>query len=137
MQDSLLRRIFRRTLLLLTVLYLAGTFFGGSYLGWIAMHPGRRPLTKRDERTAAATAQSENAELRDTEITASDGVTLRAWFIRPAKPNGRAVILLHGVSDNRLGVYGYGDWLVRNHYSVLLPDSRAHGLSGGENATYA
>jgi pimeloyl-ACP methyl ester carboxylesterase len=33
-------------------------------------------------------------------------------------------------------MYGYGDWLVKNHYSVLLPDARAHGLSGGELATY-
>jgi alpha-beta hydrolase superfamily lysophospholipase len=74
--------------------------------------------------------------LRDVSILASDRITLRAWYIRPADANGNAVILLHGVGDNRLGVYGYGDWLVRNHYSVLLPDSRAHGASGGEIASY-
>lgn len=74
--------------------------------------------------------------MRDVSILASDRITLRAWYIRPADANGNAVILLHGVGDNRLGVYGYGDWLVRNHYSVLLPDSRAHGASGGEIASY-
>jgi fermentation-respiration switch protein FrsA (DUF1100 family) len=43
---------------------------------------------------------------------------------------------LHGVGDNRLGVSGYGSWLVRNHYTALLPDARAHGYSGGDLATY-
>lgn len=100
------------------------------------MHPGRRPLIAKDQSKAESSAEAENAELRNVQITTPDGAILRAWFIRPAQANGSAVILLHGVGDNRLGVYGYGDWLVKNHYSVLLPDARAHGLSGGEVATY-
>jgi len=135
-ESGLLRNVLRRTFYVLVCLYAAGTIFGGIYLGWIALHPGRRPLNAQYEQLAAADARTENAELRDVEITARDGVTLRAWFIQPAQPNGGTVILLHGVSDNRLGVYGYGRWLVANHYSVLLPDSRAHGVSGGEIATY-
>jgi hypothetical protein len=51
--------------------------------------------------------------------------------MRPQDANGDAVILLHGVSDNRMGMYGYGKWLLENHYSVLLPDARHHGNSGG------
>jgi predicted esterase len=51
--------------------------------------------------------------------------------MRPREANGNTVILLHGVSDNRLGMYGYGRWLLQNHYSVLLPDARHHGNSGG------
>ena len=74
-------------------------------------------------------------EFRVVEITAEDGAILRAWFMRPPETNGGAVILLHGVSDNRMGVYGYGKWLVQHHYAVLLPDARAHGNSGGL-ATY-
>ncbi len=65
----------------------------------------------------------------------ADGTALKAWFLTPPSPNGNVVILLHGVSDNRLGMYGYGKWLLDNHYAVLLPDARAHGLSGGL-ATY-
>jgi len=120
----------------LATLYFLGTEFGGIGLGWIALHPGRRPLTAGDQRRAEAAAQDQNAQLSNVQITTPDGVLLRAWFIRPAQANGSAVILLHGVGDNRLGVYGYGDWLMKNHYSVLLPDARAHGLSGGELATY-
>ena len=55
--------------------------------------------------------------------------------MRPREANRNAVILLHGVSDNRMGVYGYGRWLVENQYSVLIPDARHHGNSTGL-ATY-
>ena len=74
-------------------------------------------------------------DINDVEIVAANGVTLRAWFLRPPTVNGNIVILLHGVRDNRLGMYSYGTWLSQNHYSVLLPDARGHGLSGGL-ATY-
>jgi hypothetical protein len=50
--------------------------------------------------------------------------------------NGDAVILLHGVADNRMGMIGYADLLLRHGYAVLLPDARRHGESGGELATY-
>jgi hypothetical protein len=106
------------------------------WLGEVAMYPGRRPLTDADENEAELYASENKIDFRDASITALDGIVLRAWFLRPAQANGSTVILLHGVSDNRLGMLGYGRWLVANHYSVLLPDARAHGLSGGTIATY-
>jgi uncharacterized protein len=108
----------------------------GIGLAWIALHPGRRIINNTEEQQARGAARSEQAQLDDVAVVARDGATLRAWRIRPAEWNHQAVVLLHGVSDNRLGVYGYADWLVRNHYSVLLPDARAHGVSGGAIATY-
>jgi hypothetical protein len=105
-------------------------------LGWIALHPYSHRVTPSEERNAKEAAQADHVEFRDVEITAADAVVLRGWFMRPPEPNGDAVILLHGVSDSRMGTYGYGKWLVQNHYTVLLPDSRAHGSSGGELATY-
>lgn len=101
----------------------------------MATHPGRRPITDADKRKVVADSGA-GSGLSDVSITASDGAVLRGWQIRPAAPNGNAVILLHGVGDNRLGVSGYGTWLVRNHYTVLIPDARAHGYSGGDLATY-
>lgn len=130
-------RYFVRLLLYgLAFLYLAGAIFGGIGLGWIALHPVRHPVSSIEERNARAIAQAGKVEFRDVEITASDGAVLRGWFMNPAEANGDAVILLHGVSDNRMGMYGYGKWLVQHHYMVLLPDARAHGDSGGELATY-
>jgi len=128
-------RHFKSVFLVICVLYLLGTVTGGIGLGWMALHPGRRPISDGEKQEVVAEA-GQGAELTDVSITASDDAILRAWQIRPAEPNGNAVILLHGVGDNRFGVSGYGTWLVRNRYTVLLPDSRAHGLSGGELATY-
>jgi hypothetical protein len=59
-------------------LYLAGTLFGGIALGWMALHPGHRPLNAADEHRAESTAHDENATLRDVQIVTSDGIILRA-----------------------------------------------------------
>ena len=120
----------------LAFLYIAGTILGGIALGWIAVHPPIHPLTQREELNARNAAREHNIEFRNVEISTPDGTILRAWFMRPPEPNGDAVVLLHGVSDNRMGMYGYGTWLVQHHYSVLLPDARAQGNSGGELTTY-
>src|ERR1700685_2438566 len=126
----------RRLLFVLALLYLLGTFLGGIGLGWIALHPPGHPATASEELKPQYFAKSASAEFHDVELTTPDGAVLRAWFMRPREPNGDAVILLHGVSDNRMGMYGYGTWLLQHHYSVLLPDARAQGNSGGGLATY-
>ena len=118
------------------VLYVAASTFGGIWLGEMAMHPGRRAIPATDATQFQSELNELGAQLEDINIKASDGAVLRGWFAQPASGNGSAVILLHGVSDNRLGMLGYGDWLLRNGYSILLPDARAHGLSGGSIATY-
>ncbi len=117
-------------------LYIAGTIFGGIGLGWIALHPYSHPVTPSEDRNARAAAQEDGVEFRDVEVATPDGAVLRAWFMRPPEANGDAVILLHGVADNRMGTYGYGKWLVQNRYTVLIPDARAHGNSSGGLATY-
>jgi dipeptidyl aminopeptidase/acylaminoacyl peptidase len=93
-------------------------------------------LGQRAEALAQTIAARNHAELSEVAITASDGATLRGWSIRPLQGNGDAVILLHGVADNRMGVLGNADLLLRHGYAVLLPDARAHGTSGGYLATY-
>jgi fermentation-respiration switch protein FrsA (DUF1100 family) len=74
--------------------------------------------------------------LSEVEIPAGDGVTLKAGNIRPALGNGDAVILFHGQSDNRAGMLGNAEMLLQHGFSVLLPDARAQGESGGSIATY-
>jgi uncharacterized protein len=101
-----------------------------------ALHPGRRLLGAKPEAQAQAVAERNHAKLADVSVVAGDGVTLCAWSIRPVHDNGDTVILLHGVGDNRAGMLGIADLLLRHGYFVLLPDARAHGSSGGELATY-
>ena len=45
-------------------------------------------------------------------------------------------MLLHGLSDNRMGVIGYAEMFVNRGYGVLMADARAHGASGGVSASY-
>ena len=85
---------------------------------------------------ADAIARQSAASWEPAQITAGDGVRLDAWLFTPRMPNGAGVILLHGVADTRVGMSGHAPWLLRAGYTVLLPDSRGHGASGGEIITY-
>ena len=46
------------------------------------------------------------------------------------------MILFHGLADNRIGMTGYAQLFLAHGFTVLLPDARAHGASGGQLATY-
>jgi uncharacterized protein len=126
---------YRRILLFLT-LYLAFCLLAGIYVAEGTMHPARRPLTQEDESTMQNLAHNLDSDLEDVTITTPDAVTLRAWTIHPHASNGNAAILLHGLADNRLGMSGYAQLLLAHGFTVLLPDARAHGQSGGQLATY-
>ena len=85
---------------------------------------------------AGAVARPARAAWTEASVTARDGAALRGWLFRPPQPNGAAVILLHGVADTRRGVFGPAQFLLMHGYTVLTPDGRGHGISGGELVTY-
>lgn len=69
-------------------------------------------------------------------IVAQDGALLSASWLRSSGTDGNCVIVLHGIGDSRMGVAGFAPMFLNEGYSVLLPDSRAHGESGGKFVTY-
>ena len=101
-----------------------------------ALHPMRLHVDQADENAANDVAGSDRAALSDVSVIASDGVILRGWLFAVSHGNGDAAILLHGQGDNRAGMLGNADMLLRRGYSVLLPDARAQGDSGGTIAAY-
>ena len=115
------------------VIYTAFSLVAGFVLAEMSLHPGR---THPNQSRIAQMYGQYGAKLDSVSIRAADGVELRAWYSVPVHENGRAVILLHGIGDNRSGVAGYGSEFLAHGYRVLLPDSRAHGESGGQLATY-
>jgi uncharacterized protein len=135
---TLLKRATRRLsrLALGLFLYIAFCTVGGIYLADGTLRPARRPLTKSEVAEFRESAQALDAELTDATVTALDAVTLRAWVVHPHHPNGDAVLLLHGLADNRIGMIGYAQLLLAHGFIVLLPDARAHGASDGPLATY-
>lgn len=106
----------------------------GHALGPGLLHP-MRLNSERPQQTAEMLKRS-SALKEDFDVRTSDGVELRGWKIHPPSPIDDWVLLFHGVSDNRSGVLGYAEFLLRDGYSVVMMDSRAHGESGGEMATY-
>ena len=108
--------------------------------GWLVspwfLHPVRRELTAQLIGRADSVFQLLHATREDFSVRAPDGVTLYGWKVRPANPNGCWVLLFHGVADNRMGVIGHAEMLLRSGYSVVMMDARAHGASEGAMATY-
>jgi alpha-beta hydrolase superfamily lysophospholipase len=87
-------------------------------------------------READASLAVTGASREDFDVHAPDGSLLRGWKVRPRNPNGSWILLFHGVADNRVGVIGQSEFLLRAGYSVVMMDARAHGASGGPIATY-
>jgi pimeloyl-ACP methyl ester carboxylesterase len=118
-------------LLLLTPVAAA---FLGHLIGPGLLHP-MNLNPDREEQTTQMLART-GATKEDFVVRAADGAELCGWKFRPSIRNGDWVLLFHGVSDNRTGVLGHAEFLLRHGYSVVMMDSRAHGRSGGDMATY-
>lgn len=66
-------------------------------------------------------------------ITTTDGVLLSAWYV--AENPDKAVVLLAGIDANRKACVSRAAFYLEEGYSVLLPDLRATGNSGGSAVT--
>src|ERR1700674_1613486 len=95
----------RRVICTVVVCYAVVCAILAIFLGELAFRPQRVPVNERQ--SAEAAAAQFGATLLDVSVVASDGSHLQGWFARPAKANGDAVILLHGVGDNRQGMMGF------------------------------
>src|SRR5467141_1973288 len=129
------RRLIRIALILLLfppfLAALAGWLVGPAYL-----HPIRRELTSDLIREADASLAVSGGQREDFNVRAPDGVMLCGWKVSAPHPNGSWVLLFHGVADNRVGVIGQSEFLLRAGYGVVMMDARAHGASDGPMATY-
>jgi uncharacterized protein len=108
--------------------------------GWLVapwyLHPIRRELAPDLVREADASFAVTHSQREDFDVRAPDGVHLRGWRVTPPNPNGSWVLLFHGVADNRVGVIGQSEFLLRAGYSAIMMDARGHGASEGSIATY-
>lgn len=118
------------------VLYVLFCAIAAIFVAEGTLHPQRRPLDAESTNYAEQIAHHAGSSLQDVSLKTQDNILLKAWLIQPAAGNGNATLLLHGLSDNRIGMIGYAEFLLTEGYAVLLPDARAHGESGGPIATY-
>jgi uncharacterized protein len=87
-----------------------------------ALRIERKQITTRDSR-------------QEVTLTATDGAILRGEFV-PAGRSSECVIVLHGIADSHASALGFAPMFLEKGYSVLAPDSRAHGESGGNLVTF-
>lgn len=85
---------------------------------------------------ADAIAQDSASSWEPARATAADGVELDGWLFTPREPNGSGVILLHGVGDTRSGMAYHATYLLQDGFTVVMPDARGHGSSGGSVISY-
>src|SRR5215467_4755789 len=125
-----------RILLILILFPAALSAIGGWLAGPMFLHPMKRALTADLIREADESFKHTHGRREDFVVRVADRALLRGWKVRAEKPNGSWVLLFHGVSDNRVGVIGQSEFLLQNGYSVVMMDTRCHGESRGEIATY-
>jgi len=135
LKSTAIRRLFQFGLAIL-FLYFLTCAVAGVFVAETILHPSRTRITPSDEAHAPAWAKEDDSTLSAVSITARDGVPLRAWELQPDNANGDEVLLLHGLRGNRLEMVNYADIFLNHGYSVLMPDARAHGSSGGNLATF-
>jgi alpha-beta hydrolase superfamily lysophospholipase len=115
----------------LIIAFLVLSFAGAAMLAEGALHPLLRRRASDTAILAHSIAQSTGATARKVSIRAGDDVALSAWWLVPARQNGRAVMVCHGVADSAYGALGFAPLFLKNGYQVLVPDSRGHGESLG------
>ncbi len=102
-------------------------FAAGAVAGEAATHPPRVAV----QPVCPAIAEVEKVKCSAVDIRGGDGVRLRGWFFEPLAPNGGAVIALHGIAASREQTTALARLFFSSGYSVLTPDLRGHGESGG------
>jgi len=79
------------------VIYVAVSLPVGIVMAELTLHPVQRrpPDTARIARNYA----QYGAGLQPVALHAADDAEVRAWYSVPARDNGKAIILLHGIGD--------------------------------------
>lgn len=73
---------------------------------------------------------NENGE--DEHLTSEDGLKLHGKFFENPNANHKYAVVCHGYSANGRQMVGFVQEFLKMNYSVLTPDSRAHGESEGK-----
>lgn len=74
-----------------------------------------------------------NQPYEEVSITSGDGLRLVGYYLKAEQPSGKTAILAHGYSSKGTYMGSYAKIYYDLGYNVLLPDSRGHGKSEGNN----
>jgi len=94
---------------------------------WMARFVTRAGTRAPDMRLKDTPADS-GVPFEEVQFQATDGLTLRGWWIAPTRKNA-VVLLSHGLFRNRVEMLSRAIALAKAGYGALLYDSRNHGTS--------
>ena len=83
--------------------------------------------------TLAFGPEKYNMEYQTVKTLTTDNIEIVSWFI-PNKELKGTIIMVHGFDMNKSGMLSRAKFFYDLGYSVLLPDLRARGESGGDKA---
>lgn len=90
--------------------------------------------SSRDKRKPSELADIEGYAIKDINLKTVDDVPISAWYIKNSWD--KVVILLSGRHSNREKNIEKAKLYLKRGYSVIMPDLRATGKSGGERISY-
>ena len=74
-----------------------------------------------------------NQLLKDTFITAPDGIRLHAYYAYASRPTKKTAVIVHGYTDSAIRMFHIGYMYNQSlDYNIIIPDLRYTGLSGGD-----
>jgi fermentation-respiration switch protein FrsA (DUF1100 family) len=121
----------RRMIIILIVIFLALIYI--VFPLW-ASSLVTRATTRPMDRRLTTTPRDYQADYKDVEFTASDGVRLSGWLL-PSRDGRATIIFSHGLFRSRRELLERAVDLWRLGYGVLLYDARNHGDSGAARVT--
>src|SRR5256885_9464730 len=86
------------------LLYVGFCLVAGILVAEMTLHPQRRVLDARAIVEAEQVTRQTSSTLHDISIRTEDNLLLTAWLIEPSSSIANAVLLLHGLTDNRIGM---------------------------------
>ncbi len=87
------------------------------------------------KRTGEGTPANLHLSFENVSFPSRDGVMLAGWYV-PNEDSDRAVVLCHGMGADKSDMLDFVLALHDGGYTVLAPDFRGHGASGGFSISY-
>jgi pimeloyl-ACP methyl ester carboxylesterase len=116
---------------------LAGAFAAANFaVGYYISQEMIRPKRKINRTSFNDFVPEVDYTLETCSFSSYDECPLSALLLRPAKSNGKIILICHGIRHDKRSGIRFVQYLLKNGYTLMLIDFRNHGESGGCITTY-
>lgn len=117
---------------------LAGAFAAANLaVAYFSTQEMVQPKRKRNRTTdLKGFVPDTNYTLETCSFHSYDDCPLSAILLHSEKPNGKIVLICHGISHDKRSGVRFVQYLLKAGYTLMLMDFRNHGESGGRITTY-